>query len=54
MTVFGQHADVVVVGWPLRGAGRPDFKPDEFGAFVAELEREGNLLVEVVPVPPAT
>ena len=46
--------DVVVVGWPLRGAGRPGFKPDEFTAFVAELEREGNLRVEVVPAPSAT
>jgi RNase H-fold protein (predicted Holliday junction resolvase) len=46
--------DVVVVGWPLLGAGRSRCKPDEFRAFVAELEREGNLLVEVVPAPPAT
>ena len=37
--------DVLVMGWPLRGAGRPSFKPDEFEAFVAELEREGNLRV---------
>ena len=46
--------DVVVVGWPLRGPGRPGFKPDEFKAFAAELEREGNLRVEVVPAPSAT
>ena len=44
--------DVLVMGWPLRGAGRPHFKPDEFKAFVAELEQEGNLRVEVVPSPP--
>ena len=44
--------DVVVVGWPLRGAGRPRFKPDEFRAFVAELEREANTRVDVAPAPP--
>jgi nucleotide-binding universal stress UspA family protein len=46
--------DVVVVGWPLRGAGRPRFKPDEFRAFVAELEREGNTCVDVAPAPSDT
>ena len=44
--------EVLVLGWPLRGAGRPLFKPDEFKAFVAELEREGNVRVEVAPGPP--
>lgn len=43
--------EVLVLGWPLRGAGRPRFRPDEFRAFVAELEREGNTCVEVVPAP---
>lgn len=43
--------DLVVLGWPLRGAGRPRFKPDEFKAFVAELEQEGHTRVEVSPVP---
>jgi nucleotide-binding universal stress UspA family protein len=47
-----ERPDVLVLGWPLRGAGRPRFKPEEFKAFVAELEREGNTCVEVVPAPP--
>ena len=46
--------DVRVLGWPLRGAGRPRCKPDDFGAFVTELEREGNTCVEVAPAPPDT
>lgn len=44
--------DLLVLGWPLRGAGRPRFKPDEFKAFVAELEREGNTRVDVALAPP--
>jgi len=54
MTRFGQHTYVVVVGWPLRAAGRPRFKPDEFREFVAELEREGSTHVEVAPAPSDT
>jgi nucleotide-binding universal stress UspA family protein len=46
--------EVLVLGWPLRGAGRPRFKPDEVTAFVAELEQKGNTHVEVVPTPPDT
>ena len=46
--------EVLVLGWPVRGAGRPRFKPDEFKAFVAELEREGNTRVDVAPAPPDT
>ena len=46
--------EVLVLGWPLRGAGRPRFRPDEIMAFVTELEREGNTCVEVVPAPPDT
>lgn len=46
--------DVVVVGWPLRGAGHPRFKPDEFRAFVSELEQVANLRLEVVPAPRST
>ena len=46
--------DVLVLGWPVRGAGRPRFKPAEFAAFVAELEGAGDLHVEVVSAPPAT
>lgn len=44
--------DVLVLGWPLRGAGRPRFKPDEFKAFVAELEQVGHTLVKVAPALP--
>jgi nucleotide-binding universal stress UspA family protein len=44
--------DVLVVGWPLRGAGRPRFKPHEFKAFVAELEQQEHTRIEVVPSPP--
>lgn len=46
--------DVLVLGWPVRGAGRPRFNPHEFAAFVAELEGAGDLHVEVVPAPPVT
>jgi nucleotide-binding universal stress UspA family protein len=46
--------DLLVLGWPMRGEGRPRFKPHEFRAFVAELEREGNTRLEVVPAPPDT
>jgi nucleotide-binding universal stress UspA family protein len=46
--------DMLVLGWPLRGAGHPRFKPDEFKAFVAELERKGNTSVDVAPAPPDT
>jgi RNase H-fold protein (predicted Holliday junction resolvase) len=45
--------DLLVLGWPMRGEGRPRFKPDEFRAFVAELERVGNTQIEVTPPPPA-
>jgi nucleotide-binding universal stress UspA family protein len=44
--------DIVVVGWPLRGAGRPRFKPAEFEDFVAELEQEEHVRIEVAPAPP--
>jgi len=44
--------DVLLLGWPLRGAGRPRFKPEEVKDLVAELEREGNTRVDVTPAPP--
>lgn len=44
-------AEVMVVGRPTRSPGRNVFKPDEFETFVAELEREGSLLI--VPVTPS-
>jgi nucleotide-binding universal stress UspA family protein len=49
--VCEEQPDALVLGWPLRGAGRPAFKPDEFRAFVADLQKEGDLRVEVVPAP---
>jgi nucleotide-binding universal stress UspA family protein len=42
------HADVLVVGRPTRSPGRNVFKPAELDLFVAELEREQGLRVEVV------
>jgi nucleotide-binding universal stress UspA family protein len=44
--------DVLLLGWPLRGAGRPRFKPEEVKALVAELEREGNTRVDMTAAPP--
>jgi nucleotide-binding universal stress UspA family protein len=44
--------DLLVLGWPLRGAGHPRFKPAELEAFVAELEREGSTRVDVALAPP--
>ena len=49
-----ERPDVLVLGWPLRGEGRPRFKPGEFNAFLADLEREGHTRVEVVPALPDT
>lgn len=46
--------DLLVLGWPLHGAGRPHFKPNEFRAFVEELEQVGHTLVDVVTTPPDT
>jgi len=46
--------DRLVLGWPLRGEGRPRFKPDEFKVFLDDLEREGHTRVEVVPTLPDT
>jgi nucleotide-binding universal stress UspA family protein len=42
------HADMLVMGRPTRGPGRPTFKPAEFEAFVTGLEEEGNLRVVLV------
>jgi hypothetical protein len=44
-------AEVMVMGRPTRSPGRNVFKSDEFETFVAELEREGSLLI--VPVTPS-
>ena len=46
------HANVLVMGWPVRGQGRPMFTPAELEAFVAELEREGKPSIVLAPPPP--
>jgi nucleotide-binding universal stress UspA family protein len=44
------QAEVMVMGQPTRSPGRNVFKADEFGSFVEELEREGNLhIIQVAP-----
>ncbi len=43
------RADLLVLGWPFRGPGRPTFKPDKFGDFVAELEQVANPRLVLVP-----
>jgi nucleotide-binding universal stress UspA family protein len=45
------RADVLVMGWPLRGPGQPTFRPEDFGAFVAQLEEVANPRLELVPPP---
>jgi hypothetical protein len=45
------EADVLVLGWPMRGSPPPTFKPERFDRFVAELERTGK--PRLVLVPPA-
>ena len=42
------HADVLVMGRPTRSPGSNTFKPAEFDAFVAELEKEASLQVMIV------
>jgi hypothetical protein len=38
------------MGQPTRSPGRNVFKADEFGGFVQELEREGDLrVIQVAP-----
>jgi nucleotide-binding universal stress UspA family protein len=45
--------DILVIGWPMRGPGKPIFKPDEFDSFVAELKQATGLrLVRVAPPEP--
>ncbi|MFL7840303.1 MAG: universal stress protein [Candidatus Promineifilaceae bacterium] len=43
------HAEMMIIGRPTRSPGRNVFKIDEFDDFVAELEREGNLMIIKVP-----
>jgi nucleotide-binding universal stress UspA family protein len=46
------HAEVMVMGRPTRSPGSNTFKPAEFDAFVAELEEDTDLKIEVVEPPP--
>ena len=45
------RADVFVMGWPLRGAGRPAFTPAEFESFALELRRVAHPRLVRVPPP---
>ncbi|NIV33734.1 MAG: universal stress protein [Anaerolineae bacterium] len=42
------HADLLVMGRPVRSPGSNTFKPAEFDSWVAELEKESGLRVLVV------
>jgi nucleotide-binding universal stress UspA family protein len=42
------HAEVMVMGRPTRSPGRNVFKPAEIDAFVANLEREAELRIQLV------
>jgi nucleotide-binding universal stress UspA family protein len=47
---FAVETQAEVMGQPTRSPGRNVFKADEFGSFVQELEREGNLhIIQVAP-----
>jgi hypothetical protein len=47
---FAVETHAEVMGQPTRSPGRNVFKADEFGGFVQELEREGNLrVIQVAP-----
>jgi nucleotide-binding universal stress UspA family protein len=43
------RGEILVMGHPTRSPGRNVFKATGLDAFVAELEREGNLRVIIVP-----
>jgi nucleotide-binding universal stress UspA family protein len=45
------HADVFVMGWPMRGSGRPIFTAVDFESFTLELERVAHPLLVLVPPP---
>jgi len=45
------RADVFVMGWPMRGPGRPLFTLDEFESFVTELEEVAHPRLVRVPPP---
>jgi len=45
------RADILVMGWPLRGPGRPTFTAEDFESFVVELERVAHPRLVRVPPP---
>lgn len=45
------RAEMFVMGWPLRGPGRPIFTPKEFESFAAELEEVAHPRLVQVPPP---
>ena len=47
------HADLLVMGRPVRSPGSNTFKPAEFDAWVAELEEEADLEIRVITPPQA-
>ena len=48
------HADLLVMGRPVRSPGSNTFKLAEFDTWVGELEKEANLKIHVVPPPGTT
>jgi nucleotide-binding universal stress UspA family protein len=42
------HADLLIMGRPVRSPGTNTFKPAEFDAWVTELEGEADLKIHVV------
>jgi nucleotide-binding universal stress UspA family protein len=45
------RADTLVMGWPVRGPGRPTFKVTEFESFVTALEEVAHPRLVLVPPP---
>ena len=45
------RADIFVMGWPLRGPGRPTFTVQEFESFALELEQVAHPRLVRVPPP---
>jgi nucleotide-binding universal stress UspA family protein len=45
------QSDMLVIGWPQSGPGRPIFKPDEFESFAAELQQVAHPSLVRVPPP---
>jgi len=49
--VTEQQADLVIMGRPVRSPGSNVFRPVAFDAFVADLEQEAGVQIEVVTPP---